>query len=452
MKQENKNWTDDLRNRMTDYEEELPAGGWERLEEELAAPMITGVKHPYRRMAVAAAILLLLISSVCVYFLQSPASDYMKDTQAALPPVLTEPERNTAVVSEQGQAELSKTTEPGKPSERIAQAMRKTSVEPAEERQVQSERPVDTVEMKEQVQAVQEQKQEQVQQPQEESVVVKRRSSSGHSSYTDANPFPSPKRNREKDHNWSVGVSVGNGLLASNNARPGFGKLSKAEGRGAYVQSNGVPSLGGGPANNYLFIGTANAISSNPEKAEAYRQVLYDNFDKETTTDVKHHLPITVGASVRFPLSKQFAIETGLNYTLLSSDLKAGENSHYTQEQKLHYLGIPVKGSWMFFDRKYVTLYLSAGGAMEKCVSGKLKNTYIVEGKTMETETSDLDVKPLQWSVTSAVGVQFNATPHFGIYAEPGVSYYFDDGSEVQTIRKEKPFNFNLQLGFRVTY
>ena len=36
-------------------------------------------------------------------------------------------------------------------------------------------------------------------------------------------------------------------------------------------------------------------------------------------------------------------------------------------------------------------------------------------------------------------------------YAEPGVVYYFDDGSNVNTIRKEHPFNFNIQLGVRFT-
>lgn len=442
MKQENKNWTDDLRNCLADYEEELPAGGWERLEEELAAPMITGVKHPYRRMAVAAAILLLLVSSVCVYFLKSSVPDYMKDTQAVLP-----------AVKEQQQADLTKVIAPDKPLEKVAQAYRKEAVKETKEF-VSHEQPEQTTEpvpeTKEQEPAKQQQESRQ-EQPKEESVVVRRRPSSNYTQSGTSEQFSRNRKNREKDHNWSVGVSVGNGLLASNDVRPGFGKLAKAAGTGTYMQQSS-PSLGEGIGNNFLYIGAENAISANPDKAEAYRQVVYSNFDKETTTDVKHHLPVTVGASIRFPLSKQFAIETGLNYTLLSSDLKAGENSHYTQEQKLHYLGIPVKGSWMFFDKRYVTLYLSAGGAMEKCVSGKLKNTYIVEGKTTETETSDLDVKPLQWSVSSAVGVQFNATEHFGIYAEPGVSYYFDDGSDVQTIRKEKPFNFNLQVGFRITY
>ena len=39
-----------------------------------------------------------------------------------------------------------------------------------------------------------------------------------------------------------------------------------------------------------------------------------------------------------------------------------------------------------------------------------------------------------------------------GIYVEPGVAYFFDDGSDVQTIRKENPFNFNIQAGIRLTY
>ena len=79
------------------------------------------------------------------------------------------------------------------------------------------------------------------------------------------------------------------------------------------------------------------------------------------------------------------------------------------------------------------------GGMIEKCVYGKL-------GSEKET------VKPLQFSVSGAVGVQLNATKRIGIYMEPGVAYFFDEGSSVQTIRKENPFNFNIQAGIRFTY
>ena len=125
-------------------------------------------------------------------------------------------------------------------------------------------------------------------------------------------------------------------------------------------------------------------------------------------------------------------------YTLLSSDAKFADSDQKTK-QKLHYLGIPLKANWNFLDKKLFTLYVSGGGMIEKCVYGKL-------GTEKET------VKPLQFSVSGAVGAQFNATKRVGIYVEPGVAYFFDDGSDVQTIRKENPFNFNIQAGIRLTY
>lgn len=66
-------------------------------------------------------------------------------------------------------------------------------------------------------------------------------------------------------------------------------------------------------------------------------------------------------------------------------------------------------------------------------------------------ETVNIDSKPLQMSVNAAFGVQFDVLDNVGIYAEPGVSYYLDDHSSLQTIYKEKPLNFNLNVGVRYT-
>ena len=99
----------------------------------------------------------------------------------------------------------------------------------------------------------------------------------------------------------------------------------------------------------------------------------------------------------------------------------------------------PTRANWNFIDTKRFTVYVSAGGAVEKCVYGTIDS---------EKET----VKPLQLSVLGAVGAQLNLTNHLGFYVEPGVSYFFDDGSDIQTIRKENPCNFTLQAGFRLSY
>ena len=192
-----------------------------------------------------------------------------------------------------------------------------------------------------------------------------------------------------------------------------------------------------------------NETSEDQKITTAYQQIMLKNINLETTTNIKHHFPITFGFSLRKDLSNSFSLETGLTYTLLSSDLRAGNDIYYSQEQKLHYLGIPLKAGWYFVKKKRVSLYLSAGGAIEKCVKSQLKTHYEMQNELSFVGDDHLDVKKLQWSVLASLGAQFNITDHFGIYAEPGVIYYFDDGTNISTIRKEKPFNVNLQIGLR---
>ena len=59
----------------------------------------------------------------------------------------------------------------------------------------------------------------------------------------------------------------------------------------------------------------------------------------------------------------------------------------------------------------------------------------------------------LPLGATHAERVVFRGKGEFGafrgIYAEPGVAYYFDNESSLPTIYQEKPFNFNLNMGLR---
>ena len=49
----------------------------------------------------------------------------------------------------------------------------------------------------------------------------------------------------------------------------------------------------------------------------------------------------------------------------------------------------------------------------------------------------------------ASVGAQYNLLPSLGVYAEPGVTYYPDNGSSVQSFFKDKPVNPSLQFGLR---
>lgn len=174
------------------------------------------------------------------------------------------------------------------------------------------------------------------------------------------------------------------------------------------------------------------------------------NRDVEQKTEYDHHLPIRIGLSVAYALTDRLSISSGLTYTRLSSDIKdASRESKYIGEQRLHYVGIPVNVSYKVVSLRWLGLYGTAGVLAEKCVSGTTDEGY-VENNTMKyTNTHDISSKPLQMSVNAGVGIQFDFIDNVGIYAEPGLSYYFDDGSTLQTIYKEKPLNFNLNVGVR---
>lgn len=174
------------------------------------------------------------------------------------------------------------------------------------------------------------------------------------------------------------------------------------------------------------------------------------NRDVETKTEYEHHLPIRIGLSVAYALTDRLSISSGLTYTRLASDIKdASRESKYIGEQRLHYVGIPVNVSYKVASFRWLGLYGTAGVLVEKCVSGTTDEGYVENNTIKYTNTHDISSKPLQMSVNAGVGIQFDFIDNVGIYAEPGLSYYFDDGSALQTIYKEKPLNFNLNVGVR---
>ncbi len=177
------------------------------------------------------------------------------------------------------------------------------------------------------------------------------------------------------------------------------------------------------------------------------------NQGREVEKEVKHRLPVRAGLTAAYRLADRFSIETGLLYTNLTSDLRQGSEDHYTAgTQTLHYLGIPVNLKFRIASWERLDLYASAGVLAEKCIDGTLKNEVILDGELQKTEREHLSVKPLQWSVNLAAGLQYNFINTVGIYFEPGINYYFDNSTPIKTIYNDRPFNFNLNVGLRFTF
>ena len=173
----------------------------------------------------------------------------------------------------------------------------------------------------------------------------------------------------------------------------------------------------------------------------------------EVTEKSHHYMPLVIGLSVNKTLTSRWSIETGLRYTFLRSEfLSESELMDRETTQRIHYIGIPLKVNYRIFTYRGFSLYGQGGGALDIPVYGtRSVREYLPREGTVSTDKFHIHA-PVQWSVEGGLGIQYHFTPSFSIYAEPSFRYYFNTGSDIRTIRQDKPFEFTLPVGLRFTW
>lgn len=192
-------------------------------------------------------------------------------------------------------------------------------------------------------------------------------------------------------------------------------------------------------------------FSATPVADDGYSAVLLMNNYQEVSTTSRHYLPVNVGFSLGWEFAPGFSLSAGVDYTCLVSDLSSGTDAtRYETRQTLHYLGIPVTLEWSFVQRPRLRAYLYAGGQARKAVYGTSSTRYVIDSTPWEPVIEKIGETPLQWSAGAGAGVEYMLGDKVGLYAEPGLNYYFDNGSPVENVFKSRPLNFNLTLGLRL--
>lgn len=164
----------------------------------------------------------------------------------------------------------------------------------------------------------------------------------------------------------------------------------------------------------------------------------------------EHKLPITLQILLSRLLSKRLSVETGLSYTQLNSTCTSGSPQAFIQEQqRLRYLGIPLRLGWQWYSKAHLSLYSSAGIMLEWPIHSRVNTLHQANGINTFQKKTTLDV-PIQWSSTFGLGLQYDFTPHLGFYIEPSLQYFFDDGSDIKSYRTEHPLQITLPLGIRL--
>ncbi len=205
--------------------------------------------------------------------------------------------------------------------------------------------------------------------------------------------------------------------------------------------------------NGFSGQSSSNGVLMAEEMARKYREV-YENSYATAARSTEpiyltgyeerqhHHRPVSYGLTLSYPLTERLSLTTGLVYTKLSSDFTQVMNKmQIRREQTLHYVGVPLGLSYRLGALKGFRAYASAGALTYLNVA-----THVVtEGVTQEMKKDRV-----QLSLNGSLGLQYDVIPQLGLYVEPGLSYYPDNGSNLQNFFKDKPVNLSLQVGLRV--
>lgn len=172
----------------------------------------------------------------------------------------------------------------------------------------------------------------------------------------------------------------------------------------------------------------------------------------ETSTNSTYGIPVSAGLGVKIDLSKRWALGIGVNYSYLARKFygtyTVAENgieiSSTSSDVKntQHFVGIPVNLYCNIIGNRHVNLYAYAGGTVEKCISDKydVLSTSIVHKEIP---------KGVQFSANAGLGVEFLIGKHLGLYVDPSLRYYFDNG-QPKSIRTTQPLTLGLEMGLRV--
>lgn len=184
-----------------------------------------------------------------------------------------------------------------------------------------------------------------------------------------------------------------------------------------------------------IFASGANFISTSSENA-ALKQLNSETYVYPADMpmvygEYAHKMPLNLGLSVGWNLKYGLSLESGLNYSLFISDLRvSSRNSEETRNQKLHYLGIPVRLNWTFVAGRGFAAYLGVKGEVSKCIYANIGSDRI-------------RVKDFQYSIGAFAGVQYNINRHIGLYLEPGISTYLNN--DLKDVMYEVRYNNGVQ-------
>lgn len=411
-------WDDAIRSKLEDFEVDTLPGDWEAIADRLPGKAPVPLRRTFRYWVAAAVISLLMVSGgIYLYDREMEDLPIAQEMQFSEEPISVEtplaPLEKTVEQASALSTIPAATTVKAKAVSGIAKVETKARIA-AFLRQVErtEELPISESEAMLTDKAANEKDviEPEFERDDDETVVLK-----NDVLVADATPVAERKSGKTASRKWGFGMGGGGLSLGADNLVP------------QYVTNSSVLK-----SENLMSLNAFNAERKDPAK-----------------TDIHHKTPIGVGFSVSRYLNNRFSLQTGLTYSYLRSEWSTNNTYHIENDQRLHFIGIPLSLTYKIAEWNRLMLYASAGGMTEVNVAGKRRMKLFSDEVEIAEQSEHVRMKEWLWSVNARVGVSYPIIRFVSAFAEVGASYYFDNGSEIETIHSEKPFNMNLQFGFR---
>ena len=412
-------WTKQMKQKLEGHEMTPPAGLWEDISQQMGlepkpAPKVTFLRQYYWA---AAAVVLALVGFFAIYQFDDNQSQPQlavhnepatatQTVDEAQPPVPTEQRTLTIPVHAATSKPILLAHTPITPQQEINKA-ETAEVEPQQEvEEISQEVAEASREDAEPQQEVEETRQEVAKNSQKQTYLP------------DVSQHYTASSKSDDSDKWAIGLSGSNGLLmAANNSIETSGEIPL------------YPDFGHNPVslnpNNTNFVDSNNPKGATPE-AQTVSDVVY-----------KHHIPVRFGLSLQYHLNDRLSLLSGISYTYLKSEISSQLFNNQSYKQTLSYLGIPIGLSWKVWSSQNFRVYLAGSTLLEKCVDASITD-------------GDISQRPWQWSVNASAGAEYIVMRQFGLYLEPSLGYYFNDGSSLQHYYKEHPLVPSVQFGLRL--
>ena len=220
-------------------------------------------------------------------------------------------------------------------------------------------------------------------------------------------------------------------------------KISKRQKISAYLAVNGIAGtkggINGGRASATTF--KASPLGASLMQSSGLESNTIDTGRYEDA-QFKHSAPIGAELVLNIPLWHRsggagvnqgcLSIESGVSYSYLRSQLLF-QGHVKTDEQRVQYVGIPLRIRYSFGSNSAFSTYISAGGKLEWAADARVAGNKVSE-------------KGVQVSIGANAGVQWKASDHIYMYAQPEISYYLTE-SRLKTIRTDNPLSVGLSIG-----